>query len=262
MKYYTGKIFVLSILLCLCCAQAFAADYNFVIIQPGEPGTTAEAQPVMDEFAKYISSKIGSPVSGKYYNELSPALDWVKRKNPAWGIVNLSFYKTYAKKLALAPIAATLPSGSESDCWRIIVPADGPDSVEKLSGPVYGGMFFIPESTKILFNSESVPKNFKTEGTTKVLRYLRRTMQGRVAGVCLNNVQFSVAKALPLFSKVKVVYTSQELPTSPVVVFGKRHAVTAKISEVLLNMKKDPQAAGLLEMLQTVGFAPADRRLK
>ena len=52
---------------------------DFAVIQPGQPGTSREAQPVMDALATYIQKKIGSgiTVKGRYFNKLDPALDFL-----------------------------------------------------------------------------------------------------------------------------------------------------------------------------------------
>lgn len=260
MKYTAGKVCLLVMLFCLFSIQTFAAEYDFVVVQPGEPGSTSDAQPVMDSLSQYLSVKTGEKVSGKYFNELEPAISWIKKNNPAWGIVDYTFYKIYGKRFSLSPIAATRPSGLDSDVWRLIVPADGPDTADKLSGAVYGTMFYNPKAAEILFSPDAVPQNFKAEGTTTVLRWFRRTARGRADGVCLNSVQFSVAENLPSFSKLKVIHTSAELPNSPVVSFGKKDL--KKITDVLMKMKDDPQASDLLTLLRTQGFDSADKRLQ
>ncbi|WP_034632939.1 PhnD/SsuA/transferrin family substrate-binding protein [Maridesulfovibrio bastinii] len=257
MKYLARIFFLTALVVCLFAGQAAASANSFVVVQPGEPGTTAEAQPVMDELARYLSEKTGKHITGKYFNELSSAITWIKNNHPAWGIVDLVFYKVYGNRFALESIASTLPSGNDFDQWRLLVPASGPDSPAELTGPVYGSMFYTPEAAKILFSPSAVPEKFNAEGTPKVLRWLRRTAGGRAAGVCLNRLQFSVAEALPSFSKLKVVYTSQKLENSPVVSFGKKSSTVDKISDVLLKMKDDPKAHDLLELLRTDGFAPS-----
>ncbi len=262
MKYCIGRILLTAFLLSLFCSQAFAGAYDFVVVQPGQPGSTEEAQPVMDELAKYVSTQVDDSVSGKYFNELSPALEWIGDNHPAWGIMGLPFYEAYRKNLSLKPIASTLPSGSEFDLWRIIVPTDGPDSPEQIEGAVYGSMFYTTESAKLLFSPAEVPNGFEVKGTSKALRYLRRVARGRVAGVCLNRIQFSVARELSTFSKIKVIHESRELRNSPVVIFEKNGPAGDEIAQVLLNMKNDPQAAELLKLLRTEGFGPADGRLE
>ncbi len=242
-------------------AASAAGRFDFAVIQPGQPGSTAEAQPVMDELAAYLSKKIGEPVSGTYYNDLNDALAYLGKNKPAWGITGLTFFKSYEKKFKMVPVAATLPQGMDKDVWRLIVPADGPDSVEGVKGKVYGSMLYTPEARSILFDGSGGPE-FEMEGTHNSLRMLRKVNKGRVDGVCLDAVQFSVIEGSDRYPNTKVLFTSHKLPTSPVVWFGDASDDAVRLQAVLLDMVEDPAAKNLLNLLQTEGFNPADGDLK
>lgn len=254
-------ILLASVLLLSLSTTSFAGGrFDFVVIQPGQPGNTAEAQPVMDSLAKYMSEKLGESVSGFYYNNLEGALDYLSKNKPAWGICGLTFFETYEDQLKMHPVASTLPQGLEKDVWRLIVPVDGPDAAKDIQGTVYGSMLYTPEARSLLFSGKS-DTSFKIEGTHTALRMLRKVNKGKLAGVCLDAVQYSVIKDSSRYEKTKVIYTSAELPNSPVVWFGETNDDALRLQGVLLDMDKDPAAAGLLKLLQTSGFNPADREL-
>ncbi|WP_432737570.1 PhnD/SsuA/transferrin family substrate-binding protein [Maridesulfovibrio sp. FT414] len=235
--------------------------FDFAMIQPGQPGNTAEAQPVMDELAAYLGNKLGEPVKGVYFNDLQESLGYLDKNRPAWGITDLTFYKSFGKKYKMVPVAATLPQGQDKDVWRLVVPADGPDSAAGIKDTVYGSMLYTPEARNILFNGKKGP-SFPMEGTHQSLRMLRKVDKGRVAGVCLDAVQYSVIEGSGRYGNTKVIFTSEKLPTSPVVWFGDTSDDALRLQAVLLDMSKDPSAAGLLKLLQTSGFNPADAELE
>lgn len=239
----------------------FAGRFDFAIIQPGQPGTTTEAQPVMDELGKYLSAKLGEKVQGVYYNDLNAALNCLSKNKPAWGISGLTFFKSYSAKFIMTPVASTLPQGMEKDVWRLIVPTSGPDSPKDIKGKVYGSMLSTPQSREILFGTEK-GAGFTVEGTCKALRMLRKVNKGKVAGVVLDAVQYSVIEGSDRYANTKVVYTSPKLPNSPVVWFGKTTDDAFRLQAVLLDMDKDPAAKNLLKLLQTSGFNPADGDLR
>ncbi|WP_421902813.1 phosphate/phosphite/phosphonate ABC transporter substrate-binding protein [Maridesulfovibrio sp.] len=240
---------------------AFAGRFDFAIIQPGQPGTTAEAQPVMDELAKYLSAKLGEKVKGVYYNDLNAALDYLGKNKPAWSICGLTFFKTYSAKFSMTPVASTLPQGMAKDIWRLIVPANGSDSPEAVQGTVYGSMLYTPKSLEVLFGGKKGGE-FTVEGTHKALRMLRKVNKGKISGVVLDAVQYSVIKDSDRYSGTKVIYTSPELPNSPVVWFGKTTDDAFRLQATLFDMDKDPVAKDLLKLLQTSGFNPADKDLE
>ncbi|WP_419778908.1 phosphate/phosphite/phosphonate ABC transporter substrate-binding protein [Maridesulfovibrio sp.] len=239
---------------------ASAGRFDFAIIQPGQPGSTADAQPVMDELAKYLSAKLGENVQGVYYNDLKATLDALSRGTPAWAIAGLTFFESYKNDFSMIPVASTLPQGMKKDVWRLIVPAAGMDNPESVKGTVYGSMLYTPKGMEILFQGTK-GADINAEGTHKALRMLRKVNKGKIAGVVLDAVQYSVIKDSDRYANTKVIYTSPELPTSPVVWFGKTNDDSLRLQGVLLDMNKDPEAKGLLKLLQTSGFNPADKVL-
>lgn len=239
---------------------AFAGRFDFAVIQPGQPGSTADAQPVMDELAKYLSAKLGEKVLGVYYNDLNAALDALDKDTPAWAITGLTFFESCKAKFNMVPVASTLPQGMEKDVWRLIVPAAGMDNPESVKGTVYGSMLYTPKGMEILFQGTK-GADINGEGTHKALRMLSKVNKGKVAGVVLDAVQYSVVRDSDRYANTKVIYTSPELPTSPVVWFGKTNDDSLRLQGVLLDMDKDPEAEGLLKLLQTSGFNPADKAL-
>ncbi len=236
----------------------------FAIIQPGQPGTPEEAQPVMDELAVYLGERLGtkSPLRGTYFNDLKEALAFVERTPPKWAIVSLDFFAEEGTRLNLTPIASTRPSGFDKDIWRLAVHRDAPDGWQTLQGKAWGTMLFDQRAAACLaFGKSPDALPFRLVGTFRPLKALRATARGKGAGVVLDRMQYEAMKSLPLASKIKIIHTSAELPTSPVVSFGSPDDFIRKLAEVLLKMKDDPEAGQLLQLLMTTGFGPPDPAL-
>jgi len=234
---------------------------EFAVIQPGQPGTPKEAQPVMDELAAYVGKRLGtgSPLRGIYFNDLKEALAFVDRKPPKWAIVSLDFYTEEANRLDLTPIASTRPSGFEQDTWRLVVRRDAPDGWQTVQGKVWGTMLFNQRAAACLaFGRSPDALPFTLVGTFRPLKALRDAARGKGAGVLLDRMQYEAMKSLPLASEIKITHTSAELPTSPVVSFGPPDDLMNKLAGVLLEMKNDPEADQLLQLLMTTGFGPPD----
>lgn len=241
-----------------------AEGLDFAVIQPGQPGNSQEAQPVMDALAAYMQKKIGAGISvkGTYFNELDPALDFLHNKRPAWGIVGLGFYSEHAAAFQMIPIAATRPGGYAKDIWRLVVAGDGAADVKALQGKVLGTMLFEREAGAcLLFDMPADRLPFTLEGTFQPLRSLRNVVKGKTAGVVLDRAQYEAVQALPLTKEIKILHTSRELPASPVIWFGDPADRARGLTAVLLGMKEDGDAQTLLKLLQTDGFGPADADL-
>jgi len=238
-----------------------AESLDFVIIQPGQPGTTREAQPVMDALAAYLQKKLGmkSNVTGNYFNVLAEALAFMQVNRPKWGIVSLGFYAQPTGKFQMTPIASTRPGGFSKEILRLAVSRDAPDNWRDLRGTVFGSMLFVPEVAAYeLFGCPPGRLPFKVAGTFQPLKSLRAAGKGRQTGLILDRLQYQSMQSLPVVEAVKIIQTSKELPTSPVVWFGRPDAQSTSLSSILTGMREDPDAASLLKILQTDGFGPAD----
>ncbi|EFK09622.1 conserved hypothetical protein [delta proteobacterium NaphS2] len=261
MKKYWTCVLLLTLFFCLGNGYVEAGSLDFAVIQPGQPGTEAEARPVMDALADYLQSKLGPEITvkGHYFNRLEPALAFLKTSPPAWGIVQLGVYAEHAGNFQMTPMAATRPGGFTKDVWYLIAGRDAVSTWQDLKGNVSGNMLFETKAAAcLLFGLPPDRLPFTLEGTFRPLRATRSAVKGKIAGVVLDRVQYDTVKAMSLGGKIKVLQTSRELSTSPVVWFGPQSGITKKLAGWLLGMKKDPNAEKLLALLQTDGFGPAD----
>ncbi len=237
---------------------------DFAIIQPGQPGTSQEAQPVMDALGAYVQKKMGSGVTikGCYFNKLDSALDFLHNTPPVWGIVRLGFYSEHAIRFQMTALASTRPGGYNKDIWRLVVTKDAPDDWKALRGKVLGNMLFETDAAAcLLFGVPPAQLPFTLGGTFRPLRSLRRVTKGKATGAVLDRAQHEALKALSLVKKIKEIHKSGELPASPVVWFGTPDDRTKRLAAILLAMKEDRDAETLLKLLQTDGFGPADKDL-
>lgn len=238
-----------------------AESLDFVIIQPGQPGTSEEARPVMDSFAAYLQKKLDLKVNvtGIYFNVLPAALNYMRTNRPRWGIVSLGFYAQYAEDLQMTPIASSRPGGFAKDMLRLAVSKNAPDNWRDLRGTVFGSMLFVPELAACeLFGSPMKRVPFKLEGTFQPLKALRATGKGKAAGLVLDRLQYQSMQSLPVVESVKIIQNSEELPTSPAVWFGPLDEQSETLAKILNEMREDPDAGSLLKILQTDGFGPPD----
>ena len=264
MKKYKAIFILFALLFWVVTGQAEAGNLDFVVIQPGQPGTEAEAAPVMDALAGYIQQEMGSgePLKGHYFNHLEPALAFLEASPPAWGIVQLGVFAQHSTGFQMTPMAATRPGGFTKDVWRLMARKDVGSDWQSLSGKILGNMLFEKKAVScLLFGLPPDQLPFNLEGTFRPLRSLRSLVKGKITGVVLDRVQYETVKTMSMGEKIKVMHTSLDLPTSPVVWFGTPNETMKKLAGVLLRMKDDENASKLLALLQTDGFGSADSDL-
>src|SRR6185503_19093175 len=87
-----------------------AAAGNFIIVQPGYPGSTNEAEQFVSDLMSAIG-KGGGPgdLKAEYHNDAQEALKAINEKRPQMGIVSLGFYLAHKEDLQLEPILASRP---------------------------------------------------------------------------------------------------------------------------------------------------------
>jgi ABC-type phosphate/phosphonate transport system substrate-binding protein len=259
------RIFLITLLLGLLPpGLTAAAPLNFVVIQPGQPGSSEEAQPVMDALAAYLQQKLDgdAAVAGSYYNRTEEALAALEKTTPQWGIVSLGFFVEQGERFAMQPIAATRPVGRDQDLWHLIVAKGGVADWRQLSGQVQGTMLFQSKAAaRLLFAAEPRQLPFELQGTFSPLRAVRDVARGKASGAVLDLPQHQALQALPLMEKLTVIHRSAPLPTAAVVWFGPPGRPARQLADLLQKMADDPAAKDLLQLLQTEGFGPPDPRL-
>ena len=159
----------------------------------------------------------------------------------------------------MTPFASTHPNGLNTDTWHLLVKNDGSSDWKTLNGIVSGNLLFTPEPVAQLTFAKSVTElPFTFNATPNMLQAMRNVVRGKAAGVMLDQVQLDTTKSLDIYKQLKLIHSSQPLPTSPVVWFGTPGTATDKIRAALKNMKDDQEAKNLLDLLRTQGFDVAD----
>jgi len=261
--------FLVPLLLLSLCGHGEARDLDFAMLQPGQPGSSEEAQPIMDAMAKYLRKRANAEnISGRYENRLSEALDLVRTSKPRWGIVSLPFFVRYAETLQMIPVASTRPNGRSNDLWRLMVPQATVDDWKALKGTIQGTMLFEPDSAAcLLFKLAPGSLPMHLEGTSQPLMAIRKMTRGKsggavISGIVLDSPQYDALMALPVAQQLHVIHQSPELPTSPVVSFGPVDDAVRNLVRVLLDMKKEQEGQQVLQVLQTDGFGAPDEGLR
>ena len=86
------NMLIVLIFLVTTISPAFCSEsFDFVIIQPGQPGTSEDAQPVMDALATYLQSKLGTEVTirGRYLIKPSRQLHILRKTAPSGALSGL-----------------------------------------------------------------------------------------------------------------------------------------------------------------------------
>lgn len=110
---------------------------RMIIIQPGYPGSTRDAEGFMGQLSAYLEGKGGlQGLSGEYHNEEKLALSALGEKKVSFGLVSLGFYLAHREKLGLRALLESKPKDNFVVVARV---GDVKDPASLTGQPVAGG---------------------------------------------------------------------------------------------------------------------------
>jgi ABC transporter, phosphonate, periplasmic substrate-binding protein len=246
-----------------------AAPIHFLLIQPGSPGTTEEAAPVIGRLADYLAQHLpkGTAVAGLYLNSIDQVAPAVAQQKPRIAIVTLPYYLEHRAAYDWRPQLTTRPlpagqagGGKTEDHYHLLVSTANPAAGwEKLTGAVAGTICFTPEPVaRLLFDRPAAALPFHCQPTDRLLRASRQVARGELAGLIVTDEQFTSLMMLPEGTSLKELHATGPLVPPLVVTFGPPDAPVESVIQALRGMKDDPAAHELLTELRTDGFGPVD----
>lgn len=251
------KITVLvTALILMLSTSAIAKSYKMVFWYPGEAGSAADAQPLLDEFFEYIAAKDSTlKITGKYFNKTEDGLKYIKSANPDFGIV--SFISLSQSDLANAKkIASTLPlpTGTTKEQFYLV---GGKDETKTTQKTIISSL-----PIKVAFYRKNMAPDcgcgVKITEDKNLFSSLKKIATGELKVVALltpmekytlDNIKVAWTKNL------KVLKETEKISSAPVVSFGDKGDASAKFVKVLKEMSKDPEGKEILESLRLKGFA-------
>jgi hypothetical protein len=245
---------------------AAEAERRFVIVQPGYPGSTAEAETFVADLATAIG-KGGGPrlLGGAYYNDEKEALKEIADRKPSFGIVSLGFFLARHKDLDLSVILASQPEAK----FYLVAKKGQTVKLGELSGQtVTGTPFNEPRFVeRILFGPGPDGKAVADIGTWKVepaqgfSKAIRDVARGKARAALLTERERRGMESLTAGKDLEVAYETRALPTALVVAIGKETEMARQAAGALKAMKDVPDGQELLKMMGIEGFGSIDEKV-
>ena len=236
------------------------ARATMIFWYPGEAGSTAEGQPVLDAFFAYLNQKIApESVRGSYFNTIDGGLAEFKKSRPAVGIVS---YAAWTQERAKLPAGATVllgtlpsPAGTPTERYTLVGTAAGMKPGMKVIASEPLTLDFVRAQ---LF--PALPAAAALSQAPQLLLNLKQIAEGKLDAVAIltPSEATSLARVSAAWSQaLKVVAQSQPVPTARVVLFDPAWKGVAAFKQALLGIGSDPAARPLLDELRLMGFAEA-----
>jgi hypothetical protein len=239
----------------------------FVACAPGYPGSTAEAQPVMDGFATALAETAGwsrDSIRAEYYEDEARGLERLARPDVGFALVPLPFFLKHEARLKLVAQAQAVALGGRVDETWALVAAKGKltapaalDGWEILSSSAYAPRFVRGTA---LGGWGTVPASARLVVSGAVLSGLRRAAAGEKVALVLDSAETAALPSLPFAKELDVVARSAAMPATVVCSLTGR-VTPARIEaarKALLALAHRPSGARALAAMRTESFVALD----
>jgi hypothetical protein len=240
-----------------------AAASLLVFCAPGYPGSSADAQPLVGEFATTLAAAAGWPAGSlTAVYDASDKSDLARLAAPEAGLafVPYPFYVQYGAQLHMVPLvqADVAPAGLQQH-WTLVLhkghapPPGGLAGVTVISTAGYAPNFV----RNALHNPAALAADTTITATGQVLSALRRAANGDPVAVLLDQEQADALASLPFAADLATFGPSAPVPVALIVVVDGRipQARAQQLSQALLRLSGTPQGAATLSRLKLNGFA-------
>lgn len=256
MKFKRLSVMV-ALLSFLISGVAEARTIKMIFWYPGEAGSTVEAQPVIDEFLKYINDKMApDKIEGRYFNTTEEGLAYIKKEAPAVGILSYTIFTAEKEKVGNPQVLlATLPkpAGKSLEQYTLVgrekafQAANPIFASEPLSGPFVNASLFT-----------EIPAGAKIQQSRQLLAKLKEIGEGKLnAQAILTPAEAATLAHLsaPWAKTLVTIADSKPVPSARVVLFDASWKDSAKFKSALLSLGGDPKAKEILDEMRLAGFS-------
>ena len=252
------KTAAFALLVSFGCSIPLAAGDHFIIVQPGYPGSNAEAGPFLGELAAAIAGAGGPKrLEGEYHNDGTEALKAIERTKPSLGIVSLGFFLAHRAALKLEPLCESRPG----DRFYLATKKGQALKLSELDGQSVAGTPFEEREfvSRIVFGGGVADvSRWKVVEKAGFTRGVRDAARGKVHAVLLTERERKSLESLTAGKELEVVHKSEELPTALVVTFGAASDLASQAAKAFQALSASAEGKKVLETMGLESFAAVE----
>ncbi len=251
---------------------AFAATTNaappiqVVIVYVGGPDAGAEGQKLIDQLVAHLATTTGEPAGqwqGSYFTDPAAAAAHLAKHRDAFVLGGLGFFLSQRRALGLVPLARLATNGDGTERYYILAHKEAHSSLATLKGKTLWGspLYEDPRFLEVTVFGGKLPlaREFVLKPTNRPLSALRKLeKQQGVDAVLLNSVQYEGLLRMPLYDKLKILYTSEPIPTLGFMMIDtpRTRELRDKILATVSGMCATEQGTPVCRNFGIQGFAP------
>ena len=246
--------------------DAFLAA-TFLFLKTGEKFATQEvAGPTVGLLTAYVGDKVGVKFDPRVMNDPVKAAEFCSAEKPPVGIVTPGFYLQYAKALGMEPLLETKRTGVKQERYVLVARKDANDDLAKWQGktiatPLAGEQRYVMSVVLQGKLGEELRLKQVNDVEGAVFDLADGAKDAADAVLMEAGTWKLFEKDGELGPKLKVVFTSDELPGNLVVLLGsKGDPVNAdKLKVALKEMNGSESGKQVLSSIRVDAFVEIDK---
>jgi len=239
-----------------------AAASLLVFCAPGYPGTSGDAQPLVEDFATTLGAAAGWPAASlTAVYDADEKSDLMRLAAPEAGLafVPYPFFVEHGAELHLLPLAqADVPPAGVQQRWTLVLKSGHGPLPGALSGLTLISTAGYAQSfvRQVLHDIGPLPATLSITATGQVLSALRRAANGDPVAVLLDQEQSAALSSLPFAASLHSAATSKPVPVALIAVVGNRlpNARARQLQQALLHLSGSASGKAALGRLRLNGF--------
>ncbi|HEV8551555.1 MAG TPA: PhnD/SsuA/transferrin family substrate-binding protein [Polyangiaceae bacterium] len=206
-------------------AASAAPERKFVVVREHSAGTASRAQPYLDQLLAVVGKQNQWPnVSGRYFAEREPALDFIAKEKPDFGIFSLSAFLSLKSTLSLDVVGEVLAPKAGGKQYFLLS-----KSAHDLEGCKAHKLSTVLGSDAKFVDRVVARGAFKLADMTLVearrpLEPLKQVLRGEADCALVDDAQVEASHHIEQGDELKPVWHSAELPGMAVVAFPRADA--------------------------------------
>ena len=236
------------------------AAATLVVCAPGFPGSSSEARPAMEAFARSLAGAGHLPagsLSAVYEESEAGGLRRLAQQDAALLLAPLPFFLEHERELRLVARLSAVPRGGEAlERWTLVAAKDHQASLDgyKVQSSAGYSKRFVRAA------APGLPRQVEIQASAAVLSALRRAADGEKIAVLLDGAQAAALGTLPFASSLAVIGTSTPMPVAVVATVAKRMDEKGwkALEPAFRRLADDPAAREALDGVRMAGFVPLD----
>ena len=206
-------------------AAGAAPAHGFVVLREHGSGTASRAQPYLDQLLAVVAKQNEWPkVTGRYFAERAPALEFVTKEKPDFGIFSLAAFLSLKGSLSLTIVGEVV--APKAGGTRYFLVSRHTDKLESCKGQPLATTFagdpkFVD---RVVARGAFKLTDFKVVESNRPLEPLKRVLRGEAECALIDDAQLEAASHIEQGSELKPIWRSAELPGMAVVAFPRAEA--------------------------------------